>query len=246
MGSEKAKVLVLSDLHYEHGYHKGVYEGEAHDWLAKLIRRHKPDYTVSLGDWGRAWTPKDFDALVWKTELYTVLGNHDAASTFSSLTNPSGEKVLARDAEVKEISNVRFGFIHGVVGKEPDSVQFKDTDSYLQKCRELRGRVDVLLTHITPMRSDFSAPMFASSANLKMGAQAMAIVNPKVSFSGHEHPRQFPRGEKVHNAMNFLVDSSQKNRVYATMELPGLNVQLWKDRCIIETQRLELKELVRR
>lgn len=240
--NDPLRLLLVTDVHFEFGYHKGVYEGTAMRWLFRQVNRNKPDVILGLGDWGSAWTEENFARLTDAAKVYSLLGNHDNAAFLAGLTNLDGENVLARDGEVKEIGGVRFGFIHGVVRHSPEGPRFKSRDEFLRLSRELGGKVDVLLTHISPMRSEFSDLKYHTTLN--MGSEILQKVKPLLSFSGHMHPRRLG-SETIGSSTNFLLDSSQKTRAYATMEVPWMNVKLWKDSELVAERNFDLKTAAR-
>jgi metallophosphoesterase superfamily enzyme len=53
------RILVISDLHFEMGLHKGVDQSASLNWLPKILDRVQPEVLVGLGDWGYAWTQED-------------------------------------------------------------------------------------------------------------------------------------------------------------------------------------------
>jgi len=236
MSGAKTKILFVSDLHFEHAYHKAVNEELALHWFTKIIKRNMPNIVISLGDWGSAWTRENLTAILGMTKLYTISGNHDNHYLFDGLTNSDGSKVLLKDGEIREIGGVKFGFVNGAIGSGANALQFKSSKNYLSICEGLKGKVDVLCTHISPMRKDFSD--IGYDADLETGSMALEIVRPKVSFSGHMHPSFFC-GESVKGSVNFVVDASQRSRLYALVNTPGLNVQYWKDARLMESKNFD-------
>ena len=69
--------MVISDLHYERAYHHKFWEGDAFDWLIRIVRASKPCSIIALGDHGHAWLSEDWRALADLTEVSAIYGNHD-------------------------------------------------------------------------------------------------------------------------------------------------------------------------
>jgi Icc-related predicted phosphoesterase len=247
MSGTKTTILIASDLHYKEGYHKGVYEGGAKDWITKRVERYKPDYLILLGDLGQAWTQKDLAVLMNLAKVYSIAGNHDDIDLFKNMANRGGEEVLIYDGEVKQIGGLKFGFINGMVGPN-DGLQSKSAEDYLKICEKLKEeKIDVLCTHASPLRNAFME--FKSDINLNVSLQAHEMIKPKLSFTGHIHPEFGAIGEKVGESkiQNFAIDSSQKGKIFAVMEIPGkspsaVSVQIVLDSRPIESYTVPLKE----
>ncbi len=130
------RILVISDLHFEMGLHKGVDQSMSLKWLHKIVDKTQPEVLVGLGDWGYAWKREDWEELLEKVEIHAVYGNHDNFHLLRSLRNVDGSKVLAEDGEIREICGLRFGFINGIVNEkhsEKEGVPRKTSQFFLCK-----------------------------------------------------------------------------------------------------------------
>jgi metallophosphoesterase superfamily enzyme len=73
--------MVISDLHYENAYHHGIWEGEAHGWLLRMVRSVRPASLIALGDLGHAWLPADWEGL---TNMVPVMPSTVTTTTLTS------------------------------------------------------------------------------------------------------------------------------------------------------------------
>ena len=111
------RILVISDLHFEKGSHRGIDESVALKWLHRIVDKEQPEVLVGLGDWGCAWKPEDWKELLKRVKVHAIYGNHDNFSLLNSLSIAGEVKVLVGDGEVRTIGGLRFGFINGIVSE---------------------------------------------------------------------------------------------------------------------------------
>ena len=84
------RILVVSDLHFEMGLHKGIDQSVYFNWLHKIVKKERPEVLVGLGDWGYGWKIEDWEELLKLVEIHGVYGNHDNFSLLKSLRNSDG------------------------------------------------------------------------------------------------------------------------------------------------------------
>jgi len=96
-----SQILVISDLHFDVGSHRGINESVALKWLHKIVAKEHPAALVGLGDWGCAWKPEDWKELLKQVRVYAIYGNHDNFLLLKSLKNSDGPKVLVGDGEMR-------------------------------------------------------------------------------------------------------------------------------------------------
>ena len=89
-------VMLVSDIHYEKTYHHDVWEGDAFDWLIRIVRRLRPSSLIALGDLGHAWLAADWKSLTELTAVSAIYGNHDNLEVLRSSRNADGSRVLGQ------------------------------------------------------------------------------------------------------------------------------------------------------
>jgi len=110
--------MLVSDIHYERAYHHNVWEGDAFDWLIRIVQRFRPSSLIALGDLGHAWLAADWKSLADLTAVSAIYGNHDNLEALRSAMNEDGSKVLADDGEMRMIGGMKVGFINGIISKK--------------------------------------------------------------------------------------------------------------------------------
>ena len=184
----ESPVMVISDLHYERAYHHKVWEGDAFDWLIRIVRASKPSSIIALGDHGHAWLPEDWKALADLTEVSAIYGNHDNMEVLGSARNREGSRVLAEDGEIRTIGGLKVGFINGIWAKKgksivKDGVPRQSADDFLSAAAKLVG-VDVLATHASPYLPEYGT-RYHESEEFEVLGMVLRQVGPVLSVSGH-------------------------------------------------------------
>jgi predicted phosphodiesterase len=151
-----AKILVVSDLHYDRRFYHGVNESRAWQWLLSIVDFHKPDLLIGLGDWGGAVNEGKFYELLRRVRTWAIYGNHDKLDVLGKLYNVlvgGCEPVLMADGEIREFGGIVFGAINGIVAlrkKMRKGVPRKLPEEFVEIAKKLAGRIDVLLMHDSP------------------------------------------------------------------------------------------------
>ena len=112
------KIMIISDLHYEHKVHKSIDESKAWSWLMSILDYHEPSLLISLGDWGEAINEVEFYELLKKVRVWSIYGNHENLEVLRKMYNilvDRYEPVLMKDGEVREFAGLRFGVINGLI-----------------------------------------------------------------------------------------------------------------------------------
>lgn len=229
-------IMVVSDLHYETEFHKGVDESKALSWLKKLVNSEKPDVLIGLGDWGHAWTLEDWRALLCRVKVYGVYGNHENLELLKSLHNSDGTSVLQQDGQTKTIEGLKFGFINGIISHPPkakEGVPRKSSTDFLEVAKSLVG-VNVLCTHESPMLSEYENRV-TLTVGLQTARQVAEIVHPDLYLSGHLHLGAFTIS-KIGNTTALRVDSSQQERHYALIKPEKQLVCICNDSKVVAEQ----------
>ena len=211
--------MVISDLHYERAYHHNIWEGDAFDWLIRIVRASKPYCIIALGDLGHAWLPADWKSLADLTEVNAIYGNHDNMEMLGSARNGDGSKVLAEDGEIRTIGGLKVGFINGIMAKKgklkvKDGVPRQSEDDFLSAAAKLVG-VDVLATHASPYLPEY-ATRYHPSEEFEVLDRVIGQVNPLLSVSGHlSGPFTL---SKLGSTTVLRIDSSPAERHYALLD----------------------------
>ncbi|MEM0322345.1 MAG: metallophosphoesterase [Thermoprotei archaeon] len=225
---ENTAIMVVSDVHYEKGYHHGVYEFGALEWLLDTVKKVRPSELVGLGDWGSAWTPRDWDTLTDMVRVHGIYGNHENMEVLRSARNPDGTHVLAKDGEIHEVCGLRFGFINGITspnGESVNSVPTKTPDMYRAVSRRLRG-VDVLCTHLSPLTAEYGSRIRPEEGVL-VAREIIIDLHPSLALSGHlSGPYTVSR---IGSTLSIRVDSSQLTKHFALIRPAERVVEVWCD-----------------
>ena len=228
------KFMVISDLHYELGFHHDVDESRAWSWLLKMVRFQKPEVLLSCGDWGSAVNPKEFYELLKNVVVLTVFGNHENMSVLTSLYNVKSNgylPVLMEDGRVYEIGGLRIAGVSGIISikrKSRKGVPRRKPEEFMRIAEKLKDKeVDILLMHETPYLKELF-PQIGYTINSKTAYEFIRVVKPKIVFNGHMHSGgyktyTFPWGTKY-----VYVDSSQSSRHYLVFESLD-KIEVWKD-----------------
>ena len=232
------KVLVISDLHYEKVFHKGVDEPKAWEWLLSIVDYHKPDLLISLGDWGYDINSAEFYELLKRVRVWSIYGNHDNLEVLKSLYNVAAgrfEPVLMGDGEVREFSGLEFGGINGIVAlrrKERKGVPRKLPDEYVGIAKSLKGKIDILLLHDSPRLPLPEYANIADDERTRAVESAVREANPKIIFCGHLHISPYSIYRYEHGTLYIRVDSSQVSRHYLVVHVNSgmvTGIEIWRD-----------------
>ncbi|MHB1908011.1 MAG: metallophosphoesterase family protein [Nitrososphaerales archaeon] len=218
-----SKVMIVSDLHYEKQIFKGVDEEQAFPWLLEMIRANKPGDIVMLGDQGGAWTIEDWNKLASLVRVHAIYGNHDNVKLLEQARNADESPVLARDAEIRVIQGLKFGFINGIISdtrREKQNVPRKTTEEYVKSSNHLRG-IDVLCTHLSPYVERYGTKISEVGGPLVV-KMIIEKLKPKLAFSGHLSGG-YTIG-KIGNCNSIRIESSQSEEFYAILQPIGNKV----------------------
>jgi len=235
-------ILVISDLHFEKGSFRGIYQDGALDWLLKIVDKTKATALVGLGDWGSAWTLDDWNLLTQKVTTHAIFGNHDNVDLLESVKNIDDSKVLAHDGEIRNIEGIKFGFINGVMsdkGTPRRNVPRSTSEDFLRIASTNFKRLDILCTHESPI-----VPEYGKKFNSGMGPAAMTKViekvQPKISISGHLDFGPYTVS-KIGQTITVRIESGQMNRHYAIIKPDKNEVEVWYDENFKEKLPVSLK-----
>jgi len=187
------RILIISDLHYEHKIVKGINESMAWYWLISIVEHHKPDLLLSCGDWGSAITAEGFYELLRKYVVLTIYGNHENMSVLNSLYNIKTNEylpVLMEDGRVYEFEGLRIAGINGIMSekkRERRGVPRRSPEEFLETASNLAGRgIDILLIHEVPyLPSIFNS--VKDSISSRIALRVIKLIKPKVVVNGHMH-----------------------------------------------------------
>ena len=222
-------VMLVSDVHYEHDHHHGVWEGGALEWLLKMVRASRPAHLVALGDLGHAWTASNWETLGELVRVSAIYGNHDALDVLRRATNRDGTRILAEDGETRWIGDLKFGFVNGIIAKRgsvlvKDGVPRQSPDSFASAARRLSG-ADVLCTHASPYLPEYGK-LYHPSEEFEVLDKVIREVDPALSVSGHlSGPFTFSR---LGRTAILRIDSSPLERHYALLD-PGRRIRVMHD-----------------
>lgn len=222
--------MVISDLHYEKAYHRKVWEGDAFDWLIRIVRASKASSIITLGDLGHAWLPADWKSLTDLTRVDAIYGNHDDLEVLGSARNKDGSRVLAEDGEIRTISGLRVGFINGIMSKMgkqkiKDGVPRQSAEDFLSAAAKLTG-VDILTTHASPYLPEYGT-RYRASEEFEVLDRVIKQVNPLLSVSGHlSGPYTL---SKLGSTTVLRIDSSPAERHYALLDCGTRKIRIVHD-----------------
>jgi Icc-related predicted phosphoesterase len=232
MNAQASKILVVSDLHYEKGYHHGIYEFGAFDWLLKTIKKQNPSDLIGLGDWGTAWTHQEWDALTDVICVHAIYGNHENLETLRSAKNSDGTRVLVEDGEIRGLYGLRFGFINGIIASTDElrhQVPRKTSDQYRQVSERLRG-IDVLCTHESPITPEYGTRIRRGPGAM-LALEIIEKLQPSLALSGHlSGPYTISR---VGKSLSVRIDSSQKDKHVAVLRPAESTVEVWDEHKLV-------------
>jgi len=239
----EVKVLIISDLHYNNRVFRGVDESVAWSWLMTIIDYHRPDLLISLGDWGEAINEAEFYELLKKVRVWSIYGNHENLEVLKKMYNvitDSYEPVLMGDGEVREFNGVRFGGINGIVAlrcRLRKGIPRKRPGEYVEIAKSLAGKIDILLLHDSPWLEEYRG-MIARDERTQAVAIAIYEARPKIVFCGHLHLSPYTIYRFDYGTLYVRIDSSQKHRCYAVLNINNKKIEIWRDLEIVEEQGL--------
>ncbi len=225
-----AGILIISDLHFEMGLHKGVDQSVSLKWLHKIVDKTQPKVLVGLGDWGYAWKREDWEELINQVEIHAVYGNHDNFHLLKSLRNSNGVKVLAEDGEIRQICGLRFGFVNGIINEkhaEKEGVPRKTSLFFVQIAEALR-EVNVLCTHESPVLPEYG-DRITRTVGTEAARKAVEVSQPDLALSGHLHLLDAYTVSQIKSTTLVRIDSSQQERHYALIEPEKDQIRICND-----------------
>lgn len=227
--------MVVSDIHYEQGNFHGIDESRAFDWILNLIIEKAPTDLIGLGDWGYAWTIQTWAEITSLVKIYTIFGNHDNLEILGGMKNTDGSPILTGDAEIRNISGVKFGFINGVItedGGAKKGVPRKTPDQYLAIAKRLTS-VDFLCTHESPLMPD--SWVKPEGYGPTTARKAVEMVSPIVSLSGHMHGQFIIKTLGKTTAIQ--IDSSQAQRQFIVLETQKREIEIWSEYSLLQKEK---------
>lgn len=235
LGNELGKIVVISDIHYEQGNFHGIDESKAINWILNVLGKTSPTDLIGLGDWGYAWTSDDWEVITSLVKVHTIFGNHDNIAILSNVKNADKSHILVRDAEVRNISGLKFGFINGIVtegGGINKGIPHNKPDQYLAMAKKLKS-VDFLCTHESPlMPNPWTKPTGLGPMTAKM---AVEIASPIVSLSGHLHGTA--TFKQIGKIMAIRIDSSQAQRQFIIIEIQNREIEIWNEYNLLQKEK---------
>lgn len=228
--------MIISDLHYEQTYHHGIWEGEAYDWLIKMVRNARPASLIALGDLGHIWLAADWKSLADLTVVHAIYGNHDNLETLSTAMNRDGSRVLAEDGEIRTIGGLKVGFINGIMAKQgrlriKDGVPRQSAEDFLSAASNL-GDIDILATHASPNLPEYGGRYHATE-EFEVLDKIIRQINPALSVSGHlGGPYTL---SKLQDTTILRIDSSPAERHYALIDCGTRRIRIMHDYELVET-----------
>ncbi len=207
------RILVISDLHYERMVYRGVDESKAFEWLLSVVAAHQPDVILSAGDWGRALTPRDIEALKSVAKVLSIYGNHENMAALL------GARILMEPGRVYDVCGLRVAGISGIVSSrlEKDGVPRRRPGDLLREAKTLARQkpIDVLLLHQPPFLPSLF-PGIEEDPGTLAALRALELISPRLVVVGHMHMgyRRVEHGETI----VAHIDSSLLRREYIVIE----------------------------
>jgi len=225
-------ILVVSDLHYKHGYHRNIYEGDALNWLLKILDAHKPTDLIIAGDSDDGWSLEDWSNLTDKVHVSAIAGNHENLPLLQSAKNHDDDsRVWCKDGEARDIQGLKFGFINYIMAlnekRIKEGVPRKTPEAFWRHANELKG-VQVLVTHESPWDESYGTRIHRAAGCDTVRAILEANQYP-IALSGHlSGPFTVTR---IGKTISIRVDSSPHEKVYAILQKESnvVSVQIYHD-----------------
>jgi len=209
---------------------KALVVGDMHGQLKTLwdaLNEEQPDLLICTGDWGDPGQiePSDYHAILERTLVYSVYGNHDDLTLLRSLENRDGSPVLLPHGEVVDVQGIRLAGISGIWAKSHKKPYYITDEEVLAIAKGLVGKdVTVLVTHGCPIGLADETPK-GTRGGQRCFLDAFKIVNPKVHLCGHLHRpqmRQLKSGQLVLNVGTTALGD------YAVLEIEPERVSIIK------------------
>lgn len=235
-------ILVISDLHFEKESFRGVYQGDALDWLLGVVDNTKPTALVGLGDWGSAWTGEDWNLLTGKVTTHAIFGNHDNVGLLKSIKNKDDSKVLAHDGEIRNIEGIKFGFINGIMsdkGTPRRNVPRSTSEDFLRIASTNFNKLDILCTHESPIVPEYGKK-FDSGIGPTTMTKVVERAQPKISISGHLDFGSYTIS-KIGQTFTIRIESGQMNKHYAVIKPDQNEIEVWNDENLKEKLSINLQ-----
>ncbi|MFA0766369.1 MAG: hypothetical protein BDTLLHRC_001322 [Candidatus Fervidibacter sp.] len=209
------RTLIVGDLHGQW------------DWLWKALEMEKPDWLLSVGDWGdpEEVRPSDFERLLATVFVHTVYGNHDDLTLLRNLRNRDGTPVLLPHGEIVERNGIKLAGISGIWAKSHRQPYYITDEEVRAIAEQLAGKgVTVLITHGCPVGLADETPK-GTRGGQRCFLDAFKIVQPLLHLCGHLHKpqlRQLKSGQIVLNVGTTALGD------YAVVELTPNTVTILK------------------
>ena len=209
---------------------KALVVGDMHGQLKTLwdaLNEEQPDLLICTGDWGDPGQiePSDYHAILERTLVYSVYGNHDDLTLLRSLENRDGSPVLLPHGEVVDVQGIRLAGISGIWAKSHKKPYYITDEEVLAIAKGLVGKdVTVLVTHGCPIGLADETPK-GTRGGQRCFLDAFKIVNPKVHLCGHLHRpqmRHLKSGQLVLNVGTTALGD------YAVLEIEPERVSIIK------------------
>lgn len=200
------KALVVGDMH---GRLETVW---------KALEDERPDIVICTGDWGDPGQidTQDFRAILERTLVYSVYGNHDDMDLLQVLRNRDCSPVLLPHGEFVEVEGIRLAGISGIWAKSHKKPYYITDEEVLSIAQRLEGKnVTVLVTHGCPIGLADETTK-GTRGGQRCFLDAFKIVNPRVHLCGHLHKpqlRQLKSGQIVLNVGTTALED------YAVLEI---------------------------
>ena len=233
------KIMVISDLHYEHEIRKDADEGKAWNWLIEIVDLHKPDLLLSCGDWGSTINPEEFYELLRKTIVVSIYGNHENLQVLSSLYNVRTTyylPVLLEDGKIYNINGIIVTGINGIIASKRTvrkGVPRKTVEDFIGIAEKLKNTdIDILLLHEAPAL-DIYRNKIAFDKRTKTVLEVIKLIKPKLVFNGHLHFSPYTVYRFEFGTLYIRIDSSQTSRHYCIYYPKRDIIEIWRDKELV-------------
>jgi len=208
------RVLMVSDLHYSKGTFHGLDESKSFDWFYEIVKKERPELTLSAGDFGREADFTLFQKIVEETHLLTVYGNHDDIGVIKYIVNKDGSKCWLEDDYIRQYKGLRIAGINGNIAKIKRKVHHKTVEEIQEIISNYaEKKIDVLITHEAPEHELITREKMLGYPVIN---EAIERIKPKLHLCGHVHiPSQILR---INDNLSINLDSSIERKEYALAE----------------------------
>ncbi|MDK2791104.1 MAG: hypothetical protein PWP15_1624 [Methanothermococcus sp.] len=225
------RILFISDLHTT------MIENAQFEWLNQIIIETRPDLLLSAGDWDEGLTRNSIQPILEKIPLLTIFGNHENMQELTQIIAPSlGRSALLQDFEVVEVCGLKICGVNGIYSEKrlmKKGVPRQRGDSFIIKARNFLEEtqtslysIDFFLCHETPELPVYSSNelecfKFRISKGSKLIMDTINLIKPKIVLNGHLHFTEYTLTRMDYGGLYIRVDSSEKSRSFAVIELDG-------------------------